>query len=91
MGLYGALKRFVLNNAQNPCPECKQRLREQHDGRDVPEAPTLERDHVRDPSTQTHWRGVEALVCPECGYAERAEDPTVTEERQADQSPPWRG
>lgn len=31
-------------------------------------------DYVRDPATQDHWRGVEALVCQDCGHAERIED-----------------
>lgn len=90
MGLYDALKRFALSNNETPCPECQQRLRDEHDGPNVPEAPAMEKDHVRDPRTQTHWRGVEALVCPQCGYAERAEDPAVSDERRTSASPPWR-
>ena len=34
----------------------------------------MHEDYVHDPATQDHWRGVEALVCEECDYAERLEE-----------------
>lgn len=41
------------------CPEC---------------GDILERDHVRAPSMQDSWHGVEADVCPSCGFAEAVGD-----------------
>lgn len=51
---------FALAGADY-CPRCLD------DGRQV----LLEDDYVRDPHTQEHWRGVPALSCPDCEYAER--------------------
>lgn len=31
-------------------------------------------EYVHDPKTQSHWRGVEAFVCQDCGRAEYASD-----------------
>lgn len=35
----------------------------------------MEEDYVRDPYTQSHFRGVLAWVCPDCGRKERKEEP----------------
>lgn len=56
----GALTRmwqqlFPLDSADS-CPEC---------------GAFLDREFVRDPATQDHWRGVEAAVCPDCEHVER--------------------
>lgn len=59
MDLRSALRSLNLGVDVRHCPDC-----------DV----ALDLDYVRDPHTQDHWRGVRAHVCPECGYAERADE-----------------
>lgn len=63
MGFLGELRtRFIaVSTDERTCPECQEAA--------------LEPDYVRSPHEQGHWRGVEADVCPECGYAERRAEP----------------
>lgn len=60
MSLRQWVRQFPFVLDLEPCPEC--------DG-------VLERTRVRDPATQAHWRGVEALACDSCDYAERLPEP----------------
>ena len=48
---------FALDSVQR-CPEC---------------GGVMDEACVRDPATQSHWRGVRASVCEDCDYAERLE------------------
>jgi len=63
MDLRSALRSLNLGLDIQRCPECNA---------------VLERDRVRSPSQQEHWRGVEANVCPECDYAEAVDDEPIT-------------
>jgi len=47
------------DDSPTPCPDCGEG--------------ELTEGYVRDPAFQSHWRGVRALECGECGYAERLE------------------
>lgn len=58
MGILDALRGLNLGIGIRTCPEC---------------GGVLERDYVRAPHLQDHWRGVPADVCTECDYYEYAE------------------
>lgn len=64
MGLYSAIYEFAIQQAPPECPDC---------------GSALEQGYVRAPGMQPHWRGVKALECPDCGYAEALEDESPEE------------
>lgn len=63
MDLRSALNSLNLGVEVPYCPDC-----------DVP----MEEDWVRAPSQQSHWRGIRANVCPECGHAMAIDDGPIT-------------
>lgn len=72
--LYGAILNWAVEHSAPECPECADRLADEYDDKDMapPPTPELEPGYVRAPAIQEHWRGVKALKCPECSYAEEA-------------------